>query len=658
MYKNIWDLIELELSKNNIDGYIGRIWESARWFSFDKINETAKTIEKIMNELGLSDTRIIEYPADGKTSPGGLVMPNAWDVKDALLEIIEPKIENKVLARYKENPQSLMMFSPPTSDKGITAEIVLIDSADKEESYKALDVRNKIVFTNTDGIKLSELAFSKGAVGIISDVLSTPSPLCDFSDKLTQWHNYTIPCWQNGKKVFGFSLSPEKGKFLRSLIKEHGKVRVFAKVDTRIYKGSLPLATGLFPGKTKEEIIVTGHLCEPGANDNASGCALALEIVRALKELVNKKKLNVPKRGIRLIFSYEVRGLQYFVNNFAGNENKLRKFIAGINLDMVGNDQNTNRTICRLMQSTPFALSYTDVLLEKLFSRITSENSLFKYKEMSYCEADNLLGEPAINVPIPTVGQWPDIFYHTSFDRKENISLPTVYEIGKASGTYIYFIANAGFKEVFWLASALREKTKKKIIDFLGRQLDGGSFKNLEELENRVKHIQHKTKLGFGLLARLVKNRDLGQLKDYLSQMAKDLSLFAANELQYFKKQQKYYKKAGLIKQKDVSQKPILAKEELEARALVPKRKFLGYFSWESFDQKTKEEIEKELEISIASGVDRELRLVLFLCNGKRTLFEIWEYLKNDGYDINLGWLIKFIRILSAHSSRFVEIQH
>ena len=67
------------------------IWETDRWFTFPKFEETAKNVAAIMRRAGLEDVEIGNPPADGVTQGGFWTMPLAWDVKTGTLEILDPQ---------------------------------------------------------------------------------------------------------------------------------------------------------------------------------------------------------------------------------------------------------------------------------------------------------------------------------------------------------------------------------------------------------------------------------------------------------------------------------------------------------------------------------------------------------------------------------------
>jgi hypothetical protein len=85
------------------------IWETDRWFTFPKFEETAKNVAAIMRRAGLEDIEIGNAPADGVTQGGFWTEPLAWDVHVGTLEIVEPQVaaDQRVLADYQKVPTSV-----------------------------------------------------------------------------------------------------------------------------------------------------------------------------------------------------------------------------------------------------------------------------------------------------------------------------------------------------------------------------------------------------------------------------------------------------------------------------------------------------------------------------------------------------------------------
>src|SRR5205809_1468571 len=139
------------------------IWETDRWFTFPKFEETARNVAAIMKRAGLEDVEIGNAPADGVTQAGFWTEPLAWDVHVGTLEIVEPQVpaEQRVLADYQKVPTSLCMWSGPTPPGGVVTEVVAPSG-----SLQGVDLKGKLVL----GQRGSKTALWKaGALGIISD---------------------------------------------------------------------------------------------------------------------------------------------------------------------------------------------------------------------------------------------------------------------------------------------------------------------------------------------------------------------------------------------------------------------------------------------------------------------------------------------------------
>src|SRR3954462_5451719 len=114
------------------------IWQTDRWFTFPKFEETAKNVAEIMRRAGLEDVEIGAPPADGVTQAGYWTMPLAWDVKVGTLEIVDPQVpaDQRVLADYQKVPASICMWSGPTPPGGVGTEVVLGGTGSPQQDLK------------------------------------------------------------------------------------------------------------------------------------------------------------------------------------------------------------------------------------------------------------------------------------------------------------------------------------------------------------------------------------------------------------------------------------------------------------------------------------------------------------------------------------------
>jgi hypothetical protein len=143
------------------------MWDTDRWFTFPKFEETAKNVAAMMKRAGLEDVEIDNPPADGVTQAGFWTMPLAWDVHVGTLEIVEPQLpaEQRVLADYQKVPSSICMWSGPTPAGGVVTDVVLAD--DVGAAAARSDLKGKLVL----GGRNSKRALAKaGALGLISEM--------------------------------------------------------------------------------------------------------------------------------------------------------------------------------------------------------------------------------------------------------------------------------------------------------------------------------------------------------------------------------------------------------------------------------------------------------------------------------------------------------
>src|SRR5262249_35494241 len=156
-----------------------------------------------------------------------------------------------------------------------------------------------------------------------------------------------------------FGLTPAKGRELRALLERKPETKLHAFVDAELYDGVMPLVTARIPGERGDEFVFTAHMDEPGASDNASGTALAMELMRALAASVGPKG-TLPGCGVRFFASVEARGLQAYLNT-----KQYRHAISGINLDMVGYDHTAGRTHLDVLSARPATPSILELLLKE-----------------------------------------------------------------------------------------------------------------------------------------------------------------------------------------------------------------------------------------------------------------------------------------------------
>jgi hypothetical protein len=239
-------------------------------------------------------------------------------------------------------------------------------------------------------------------------------------------------------------------------------VRVRARVASRFFDGSMEVVEARIPGTTQEEVIVIAHLChpKPAAHDNASGSATMLEAAIALQRLIDDGSLDTPKRGIRFLWVPEINGTHAYLQD---HEDEWSNWIAGLNLDMVGADQRKVNCSWELERPPEVMASFAPDLLEALRERLLDPGTgLTGRGHSGLCRtniaaftggSDHMLfSDPQVGVPMPTLIDWPDPYWHTSADTLEKLDPVMLDRTAILCAAYAFWLADAGTAEATWLA--------------------------------------------------------------------------------------------------------------------------------------------------------------------------------------------------------------
>ncbi|MFQ6131634.1 MAG: hypothetical protein ACE5R4_06330 [Armatimonadota bacterium] len=425
------------------------IWDSDRWFSFDRFAQTAGYCAEELRTADLDEVELIQFPADGQTKFGDWTMPLAWDARQARLEITEPTdAQPKLLADYRETPTCLAMWSAPTPPGGVQGEVVAID-----DTERAPDVAGKIVLASRHARDLKAWATQRGALGIVSDY----SPQSEKLPEATYWTNAWSDAtdgWAHLKgncEAWGFSLSPATGKRLREPMARH-KVVLRAQVDTKLYEGTVPVVTGAIRGAEApdEEAFAFAHLYEVGANDNAAGCALLMEALRVLQALVRAGDLPPPGKTIRLLLESECYGTVAYAQEHIRGRN--RRLATSLIVDEATQKQETGGQPLSAHFLPACQASYEEALLEACLQAAFGEDRQRRWAPFSL--VDCICGDPMLGRGGLWLGQ-SDLYWHTSDDTPEKIDPEAVRGLTIAVAAYLWSAANVEPKHHNWLRNRM-----------------------------------------------------------------------------------------------------------------------------------------------------------------------------------------------------------
>lgn len=484
-------VVKDEISGSDAKLFVAQISGFHRIQGSTMFHEAAEYVKNQLQALGFRDAKVEQFPADGKSKYWTYVSPMGWEVKSAKLWLLEP--EEQLLATYEDIPQSLHAFSNCTPSEGIVAELVDVDRGTRSEDYKGKKVKGRFVLATGRARAVHEQAVYKyGAAGVITDSVTLEMPRVRESLDVPDAHAYQA-IWPTAKELskvrFGFSLSKRQGNALRAHLRSGKTVRLKASVDARLFPFFEDVITATIKGNNKpsDEVVLVAHLChpKPSANDNASGSGLLLEIARTIKSLINSGKIPQPSRTIRFMWVPETKGTVAYLSS---HKDSAKKIVAGINLDMVGQNQELCRSTLNLDRTPDSLPSYLNDFVFGLIEQTVREfdhqtrwglSSTFRYRTTTFSGGSDHaeFTEATSRVPCVMLLQWPDLYYHTSMDTIDKVDEASLKRVGWITTVAALTLANAGVEEAFFFAHQTASKGAARLVE-------GG----LQAVEELMKH--------------------------------------------------------------------------------------------------------------------------------------------------------------------------
>ncbi len=461
--------IRAEVDGNEALDFVVRLHHSDRWANFAKFQETADSLQKTMTAIGLRKVELLSAPADGVTQFGFWTMPLAWDVKQARLELVEPAAtpEMRVLADYRKEPASLIMWSGATPSGGITADVVELEPATLAQLHR-LDVKGKMVLAQApldlaQRGALKAALYQMGAAGMISDATENPD-LLNSHYWMNAWGDYGWGFTRSSSPLVGFSITPRQGSYLRGLLVHGTRVRVKAVADTRYYSGPYPYVTGVIPGSdSAEEVLELGHAFELGAQDNATGVAGMLEALATLQRLIDTGRLPRPRRSIRILAMPEDYGSSAYI---ATHRDRIQRTVGAICLDTAAGPYDETPGYSFAM-NPDVNRSYQDALIMRIaeghYAGIPRRFPRWiPYRPTS----DSFLSDPTIGVPtVAAAGSSGAVnVHHNSADTLDRVDPRSLRDLSAVVAGFLYYLAAAGDRDIEWLAGITVDRSYENTI--------------------------------------------------------------------------------------------------------------------------------------------------------------------------------------------------
>jgi len=569
-----------------------RVYATDRWFTFPKFEETATYLKTRLEESGLQGIELSGGRADGKTQVGYWTMPLAWDVRSASLEVIAP--EHFPLCDYRSVPTSLGMWSGPTPDGGVTAELVDISST------PWTGVAGKLVLTDKNSANYKSQLVKYHALGAVNGFTENPV-LEDGRQWVNAWGDNGWGFTATSTPLLSFSVTPRQVHHLHELLKQ-GKVTLHATSDARYYSGRYPWVTGVLPGNnTEEEVLVLGHTSEQGAQDNATGVAAMVEAVNTLSRLVDGGKLPRPNRSIRILLMPELYGsLSYF----SAHLGRVRHTVAAMTVDTPAASYDLAGTEYTFHMNPHAAMSYTDALVLRVAQECLPPSRPWHRQEFMP-GTDSYLGEPTIGIPDvwPYSGTGVET-HHNTEDKPERVDPRSLRDLTAIIATYLYFNATASEQQASWLEQITLEQSYQQIEAAASAGVDavlsgdaaGGSYALA-----RVSYFAERGEQALLSVLRVVPLSRREPVKQDMLPALQNLHAFRDLELTRLRQ-------VGALQRPDVP--------STEAERIIVRRKRVGTLPLDDLPEDNRE--------GFPSGAwDNLATIALYWCDGKRNLTEV-----------------------------------
>jgi len=476
-----------EAAKRNLD----TITLQHRMRTGSQFDRATQHIVGMLEDYGLDEVRVLEYPADGKTMFGTQKSRPVWTVRSAELWELETvggkTIRKRRLGDWSSVPLSLAQDSLSGE---ATAELVDVGAGTSDDDYDGKNVRGKLVLTSSQPGAIAERAVGElGAAGIVSYAPNQRSAWWLEDDRLVRWgHLDSFP----KTKTFGFMISLGDARDLQRRMEKGEKILLHAKVDASHETGRYAFATAAIRGTDRagEDIHFTCHLDHPrpGANDNASGCVAILETARTLNSLVKEGILPRPARTIRFLWPAEIEGSIIYLSR----HEDVSRIKANIHMDMVGGAPVT-KSLFRISGGPTSVPSFVSDLGHEIGYFVNEQTEAYasgatvefplaapeggKEPLMAMMEGldmgsdHDVFFEGTWRIPGLYLHDWPDRYIHTNYDLAANID-PTKLKraafIGAVAGWYL---ANMSDDDVPAMLELLERNSLKRAADLVAHRL-------------------------------------------------------------------------------------------------------------------------------------------------------------------------------------------
>lgn len=453
----------------------------------------AEHIAEQLRLYGLSEVKILEFPADGKTFYGTQRARLAWDAEFAELWELKRSGKDWVpshrLASWDAMPITL---AEDSESANLEAELVDVGKGTSESDYAGKKINGKLVLVSSQPRAVETLAIERhGAVGIISYAQNQRTAWWREDENLVRWGHLNS---FSENPTFAFMVSLKQARSFQERLVAGETVRLHAIVRAGKHSGFYNVVTATIPGADPvlqtEEIAFSCHLDHqlPGANDNASGSVTILEVARTLSKLIKEGKIARPARTLRFIWPPEIEGTLALLNSQPEFAARIK---AVIHMDMVGGGPETKSIfhITRGPASLPSVIYDVAGTFAEFVNRQSDAFASGKSVEFPLISPEggkealqaelvdfkqgsdhHVYNEGSFGIPAIYLNDWPDRYIHTNFDTPSNIDPTKLKRAAFIGGATGYFLANLSSHQAPSLWRMIRSQCLRRTATMLGRR--------------------------------------------------------------------------------------------------------------------------------------------------------------------------------------------
>ena len=423
------------------------------------------------------ETRTMEHPT--------------WEPVSASLQIAG---ETAPLLVSESNRNMTYLNSASTSKEGVTAEVVHLKNEADLSNY---EVKGKVVYIAASARRLVQKLIDQGALGVIT--YNNPQYLQPEKNSTSIQFRSLPP--QTNTQFWGIALSYAAKERLESAL-EKGKVEVMVNIQTKIYESEeLTVVANIRGAKLpKERLVFSAHIQEPGANDNASGVGVQLEMASLAASLFKNQQIKLD-RTLTFLWGDEIISTRRYIQE---DTERAKGIKWGISLDMVGeNTAITGGSFLIEKMPGPSAiwtrgndkhsewggetLSLEDMkphyLNDFMIANLKNQGAFANWEVNTNPFEGGSDHTPFLNADIPGLLLWhfTDQFYHTDNDKIDNVSQETLKNVGTGALASALTLLNANTTTAEQVLATIENTANERLQ--AEYQLSVESLKNKGELE-------------------------------------------------------------------------------------------------------------------------------------------------------------------------------